>query len=86
MSGGNVCPAGEFAETDRVETLGKTLLWAGLILALAGAALWWFGRSSGGFLPGDILIEKRNVRFYFPVVTCIVSSVVLSLVAWLLRR
>ncbi len=69
-----------------METLGKTLLWAGLLLALLGAVLWLFGRSGAGLLPGDIVIEKKNVRFYFPVVTCIVVSVVLSLVAWLLRR
>jgi len=69
-----------------MEALGKTFLWAGLVLALIGAALWLFGRSGGGFLPGDIVIEKKPVRFYFPVVTCILVSVGLSLVAWLLRR
>lgn len=58
----------------------------GLLLALVGAALWLFGRSGGGFLPGDIVVEKKNVRFYFPIVTCLVLSVVLSVVAWLFRR
>jgi hypothetical protein len=38
-----------------------------------------------GRLPGDIVIERGNSRFYFPVVTCIVISVVLSLVMWLIR-
>ena len=38
-----------------------------------------------GRLPGDIVIEKENSRFYFPIVTCIVISVVLSLVMWLIR-
>lgn len=69
-----------------MEALGKTLLWAGLVLALIGGALWLFGRSGGGFFPGDIVIQRKDVRFYFPVVTCILVSVVLSLVAWLLRR
>jgi hypothetical protein len=38
-----------------------------------------------GRLPGDIVIERQNSRFYFPIVTCIVVSVVLSLVTWLIR-
>lgn len=58
----------------------------GLAIALLGALLWLFGRSGGGFLPGDIVVEKKNVRFYFPVVTCLVVSLVLSLIAWLFRR
>lgn len=59
---------------------------AGLAIALIGAAFWLFGRNGGGFLPGDIVVEKRNVRFYFPIVTCVVLSAVLTLVAWLFRR
>jgi hypothetical protein len=69
-----------------MDSLGKNLLVIGLVIAAIGAALWLFGRSGGGFLPGDIVIEKKNVRFYFPVVTCIVLSVVLSVIAWLMRR
>ena len=69
-----------------MDSLGKNLLLIGLVIAAIGAALWLFGRSDGGFLPGDIVIEKKNVRFYFPVVTCIVLSVVLSVIAWLMRR
>lgn len=69
-----------------VDSLGKTLVMLGLAIALLGALLWLFGRSGGGFLPGDIVVEKKNVRFYFPVVTCLVVSLVLSLIAWLFRR
>ena len=57
----------------------------GLVIAAIGAALWLFGRS-GGFLPGDLVVERKNVRFYFPVVTCLVISLVLTLIAWLTRR
>jgi hypothetical protein len=39
-----------------------------------------------GRLPGDIVIQREHSTFYFPIVTCIVVSVVLSLVAYLLRR
>lgn len=69
-----------------MDSLGKNLLLIGLVIAAIGAALWLFGRNGGGFLPGDIVIEKKTVRFYFPVVTCIVLSVVLSVIAWLMRR
>ena len=69
-----------------MDSLGKTLFFLGLVLAAIGAALWLFGRNGGALLPGDIVIEKKNVRFYFPIVTCLVVSLVLSLVAWLSRR
>lgn len=69
-----------------MESMGKMLVVFGLVIALVGVAVWVFGRSGGGLLPGDIVIEKKNVRFYFPIVTCIVVSVVLSLIAWLMRR
>jgi hypothetical protein len=69
-----------------VDSLGKNLVLVGLMIAAIGAALWLFGRNGGGLLPGDIVVEKKNVRFYFPVVTCIVVSLVLSAIAWLMRR
>jgi hypothetical protein len=53
----------------------------GIVIALVGLALWsgsgagWLGR-----LPGDIRIERGNSAFYFPIVTCIIISIVLSLI------
>jgi hypothetical protein len=72
-------------QIELVDSLGKNLVVVGLLLAAAGAVLWLFGRH-GGFLPGDIVVERKNFRFYFPVVTCVVVSLVLSAIAWLLRR
>lgn len=69
-----------------MDSLGKTLFLFGIALAAIGAVLWLLGRSGGGFLPGDIVIERKNVRFYFPLVTCLVISLVLTLIAWLTRR
>ena len=69
-----------------VDSLGKNLVVIGLVIAAVGAALWLFGRAGGGLLPGDIVVEKKNVRFYFPVMTCLVISLVLSAIAWLMRR
>jgi hypothetical protein len=56
---------------------------------IAGIGLIWVlapNLPSLGRLPGDIVIERGNSRFYFPIVTCIVISVVLSLVMWLIRN
>jgi hypothetical protein len=57
-------------------------------LFIAGTGLIWVlapNLPRLGRLPGDIMIERGNSRFYFPIVTCIVISVVLSLVAWVYR-
>jgi membrane protein implicated in regulation of membrane protease activity len=60
--------------------LGAAALGIGALLTLAGK-LPWFGR-----LPGDIVVERGPVTFYFPIVTCLIVSVVLSLLVWLFRR
>lgn len=57
-------------------------------LAIAGFGLIWVlapNLPRLGRLPGDIVIERENSRFYFPIVTCIVVSVVLSLATWVIR-
>ena len=51
-----------------------------------GIAWPWLSRLGLGRLPGDIRIETANGVFYFPLMTCIVVSAVLSLVLWLIRR
>jgi len=67
--------------------LGKFLVIAGTVIILLGAILWsgfaptWLGR-----LPGDIRIELEHSAFYFPIVTCIIISIVLSLVFSIFRR
>jgi membrane protein implicated in regulation of membrane protease activity len=67
--------------------LGKVLIVAGGLLVCVGALflfggkLPWFGR-----LPGDIVVQRENFSFYFPVATSILVSVVLSLLFALLRR
>ncbi|MBI3636249.1 MAG: DUF2905 domain-containing protein [Candidatus Rokubacteria bacterium] len=67
--------------------LGKLLIVLGLLIALAGVLLVVFGRIPWlGRLPGDIRIERENVRFYFPLGTSILISVVLSLLFWLFGR
>lgn len=66
---------------------GKMLVVLGLCMAAIGVILWtgvgkgWFGK-----LPGDIEVSRGNFRFYFPVVTCLLVSLVLTLLMWLFRR
>jgi hypothetical protein len=68
--------------------LGKLLLVVGGVVILVGAALLLAGRFNLplGRLPGDIVYRGKNSVFYFPLTTCIVISVVLSLIFWLLGR
>jgi hypothetical protein len=70
-----------------VPELGKFLVILGGVIIVLGLLLWsgvgtgWLGR-----LPGDIRIERGNSAFYFPIVTCIIISIVLSLIFSLFRR
>jgi hypothetical protein len=67
--------------------IGRFLIVVGLVIAVVGFFLWsgfaprWLGR-----LPGDIRIERGNSAFYFPIVTCIVLSIILTLIFSLFRR
>ncbi len=64
----------------------RALIIIGLAVAAVGLAWPWLSRLGLGRLPGDIRIETENGVFYLPLVTCLVISVVLSLLLWLIRR
>ncbi|HEY8903685.1 MAG TPA: DUF2905 domain-containing protein [Chthoniobacterales bacterium] len=66
-----------------MQDLGKMLVIAGIALAAIGALL-WLGK--GFRLPGDIYIERGNFSFGFPIVTCIVISIVLTLLLNFFRK
>jgi hypothetical protein len=68
--------------------MGQMLIVLGLILVVAGLLVLWGGRLPlrMGRLPGDIVIRGKNSAFYFPVVTCLILSAVLTLVMWLIGR
>ncbi len=65
----------------------KTLILIGLLLVAAGL-IWHFGGKIVPFgkLPGDIAIERENVKFYFPLATSIILSVVLSGIVYLINK
>ena len=66
---------------------GRMLAIFGGVIMIVGMALWaGFGGGWLGRLPGDIRIERGNSAFYFPIVTCIVVSIVLTLLLSLFRR
>jgi hypothetical protein len=75
------------SELSAVNDFGKVLIGIGValialgILFSLGGKLPWLGR-----LPGDIRVERENFRFYFPVMTCLIISVVLTVLLWLFGK
>ena len=68
--------------------LGRVLLMLGGLLVLVGAFFYFGGKLPfrWGRLPGDIVHEGERTTFYFPIVTCLLLSVALSLLCWLISR
>ena len=68
------------------QQLGKWLLVAGLVVAALGGVIYLLGRLGVARLPGDLTFGGKNWRVYLPIGTCIVLSIVLSLIMWLISR
>ena len=68
--------------------IGRMLITVGLLLVLVGLLISFAGRLPLriGRLPGDIYIRGKNTSFYFPLATCLLLSVLFSLVMWMFRR
>ena len=66
--------------------MNRFLVVIGIVLVAAGLAWPWLSKLPFGRLPGDIRIENASGGFYFPITTCIVISIVLSLILWIFRR
>ena len=67
-------------------SFSRTLITLGLILVVVGLLWPWLQKAGLGRLPGDIVIERENSRFYFPITTSILISLVLSLIFWIFRK
>ena len=67
---------------------GKWVIGAGVVIVLIGIIIYFFHDKLNwiGRFPGDIRIEKENFKFYFPIVTMILLSVVVSFLIWLIRK
>jgi hypothetical protein len=67
--------------------LARALIILGVLLVVVGLALLLVPKIPGlGKLPGDIVIKREHFTFYFPLGTCILISIILSLIFWLFRR
>jgi hypothetical protein len=67
--------------------LGKLLTVVGLVLVVVGVLLWsGVGRGWLGRLPGDVHYSRGNFTFYFPLMTCVLVSLILTLILWLVRK
>ncbi len=64
----------------------RALIVLGLVAVAAGLAWPWLRKLPFGRLPGDIHIVREGFSFHFPIVTCIVISVVVTFIVWLFRR
>lgn len=64
----------------------RILIVVGLAILLTGLFWPWLGKLPLGRLPGDIVIERENMRFYFPITTLILVSALASLLFWLFRK
>ena len=66
--------------------MSRRLIAVGLGLVVLGLAWPLIRRLGLGRLPGDVIVERDHLRLYIPLATCLLLSIILSLLAWLLRR
>ena len=64
----------------------KGLIILGIVIVLAGIGWPWLSKVPLGRLPGDIVVNRENFRFYFPITTMIIVSILASAVLWLMRK
>jgi hypothetical protein len=70
------------------QNTGKYIIFFGVIVVVVGVIIYFFGDKLNwiGRLPGDIRVEKENSRFYFPITTMILFSILLTVIVNLLRK
>ncbi|KRR26265.1 hypothetical protein CQ14_21235 [Bradyrhizobium lablabi] len=66
--------------------MSRFLITLGIVILAIGLLWPYLGRMGLGRLPGDIVIERENMTLYFPLMTCLLLSVLLSLVLWIVNR
>jgi Protein of unknown function (DUF2905) len=64
----------------------RFLIILGILLVVLGVLWPWIAKLGLGRLPGDIIIEREHLRFYFPITTCIIISLIITAILWLLHR
>jgi len=72
---------------DGLQHIGKLLIVIGIVCAAAGGLLLLSGKAPWlGRLPGDIIVQRKNITFYFPLATSIIISILLTLLFWIIGR
>ncbi|MCU0598706.1 MAG: DUF2905 domain-containing protein [Desulfobacterales bacterium] len=66
--------------------MNRWFILAGAFLIIIGIAWPWLGKLPIGRLPGDIIVSRPNLKFYFPIATMAIISIILSLILWLLKK
>jgi Protein of unknown function (DUF2905) len=69
-----------------VQSMRQWLIAIGIVLVAIGLLWPWLTRLGLGRLPGDIVVQRGGFSFYFPIVTCLIVSVVISIIIWFLSR
>ncbi len=64
----------------------KTLIVIGIVILVVGLLWPWLGKIPLGRLPGDIIINRPNLKIYIPVTTMVLISAVISVILWILRK
>jgi hypothetical protein len=67
-------------------TMQRTLIVIGIAILVVGLLWPWIGKLPFGRLPGDIIIDRPNMKLYFPITTMVLISIILSIILWLLRK
>lgn len=68
-----------------MEGIGKTIIFVGIAIIVFGAIVLFISRMTGGrSLPGDIVIHRRNITIYFPIITSIIISIILTVLLWII--
>ncbi|MCI0401453.1 MAG: DUF2905 domain-containing protein [Gammaproteobacteria bacterium] len=66
--------------------MSRILIIIGVLLVLIGILWPWLGKVGLGRLPGDIVIEREHFRFYFPLTTGLIISILVTVLFWILRK
>lgn len=74
-------------DVDMQSEVGKIVIYIGILLLIVGVLIYFFGHKLSwiGHLPGDIRIEKENFKFYFPIVSLVIISIIINLLVRLYR-
>ena len=68
-----------------LQQLGKLILFTGIVISLAGVVIILLGKIGLFPLPGDIKLERRNWKIYFPIVSCLVISIISTVILWVIN-